>query len=309
MNIFFSSPRFSNDLLTNNTLLLLWVSLMASSFVVSVELIPYANSIASTGLRFILASIMMLPLVVFHYKSSAIKIKVNQKVYFQYSFISVFLVLFFVGLFEALKTTTAMRTSVIYTLVPLLSVLITYFGLKLKTSKIKLLGFFLGTSGAVWVLLVFNKNDPGLLTWSIGDGIFLLACVSLSIHVVLVKKWGEGVPPVLGSFYIMSLGSLMLLPLMMVLGELDDVAWNNTEFWKILIYLTVFTTMATFFLQQYLVQKVGPNHLLAFTYLIPILVMVPQGFVVRSELVNSASGILMILLALYLISKEQKLMT
>ncbi len=296
-------------LMSENLILLLWVSLMASSFVVSADLIPYANSIASTGLRFVLASILMIPFVVINYKTSNTQFKASKKVYINYSFISLFLVLFFVGLFEALKTTTAMRTSVIYTLVPLLSILLTYFGLKLKTSKTKLLGFALGTIGAVWVLLAFNKNGADIFTWYVGDGIFLLACLSLSIHVVLVKKWGADVPPIQGSFYIMFFGSVMLLPLMMIFGELDSVAWSTHEFWQILIYLTVFTTMATFFLQQYLVQKVGPNHLLAFTYLIPILVVIPQGWAAMSQLNDSVSGILITLLALYLISKEPKTLT
>ena len=123
-------------LLSNNMLLLLWASLMASSFVLSADLIPYANSIASTGLRFILASIMMIPLFAINYKPM-----VSRKVYLHYGLISLFLVLFFIGLFEALKTTTAMRTSVIYTLVPLISIVFTFVLLKTKTSKTKLLGF------------------------------------------------------------------------------------------------------------------------------------------------------------------------
>ncbi len=295
-------------LISNNLMLLLWVSLMASSFVVSADLIPYANSIASTGLRFILASLLMIPLVIINHKASKTQFKESKQVYLNYSLISVFLVLFFMGLFESLKTTSAMRTSVIYTLVPLLSILLTYFYLKLKTSKTQLLGFVLGTIGAVWVLLAFN-NTINLFTWYIGDGIFLLACLSLSIHVVLVKKWGADVPPIQGSFYIMMFGSVMLLPLMIVFGELDSLAWRNNEFWQIIIYLTVFTTMVTFFLQQYLVQKVGPNHLLAFTYLIPILVVIPQGWAAMSQLNNSVSGILITLLALYLISKKQKMLS
>ncbi len=87
---------------------------MASSFVVSKDLLPYANPIASTGLRFILASILMLPIIwrIYVWKKSASFI--GTKIIVQYSFISLFLVLFFLGLFEALKTTSAMRTSVIY---------------------------------------------------------------------------------------------------------------------------------------------------------------------------------------------------
>lgn len=291
-------------LLSNNVFLLLWVSLMASSFVVSADLIPYANSIASTGLRFILASLLMLPIVVINYQSIG-----SKKIYFQYSIISLFLVMFFIGLFEALKTTTAMRTSVIYTLVPLISLLLTYVVLKTKTAKVKLLGFLLGTLGATLVLLAFNQDNVDFLTWQTGDSIFVLACVSLSIYVILVKKWGADVPPVQGSFYIMVLGGLMLLPFMAVLGELENVAWSSIGFWQILLYLTVFTTMATFFLQQYLVQRIGPNQLLAVTYLIPILVVIPEDWAAVSHLKDSVSGILITLLALYLISKKQNVIS
>ncbi|MEH6448387.1 MAG: EamA family transporter [Oleispira sp.] len=300
-------------LLSNNVLLLLWVSLMASSFVVSADLIPYANSITSTGLRFILASIMMIPLVAIQFKVGGHRPMANRKVYLHYGLISLFLVLFFVGLFEALKTTTAMRTSVIYTLVPLISIVLTFVLLKTKTSKTKLLGFVLGSAGAILVLLAFNQDNIEFFSWYTGDSIFVMACFCLSIHVVLVKKWGADVPPIQGSFYIMALGGLMLLPFMAVFGELDQVAWQVSEFWSILLYLTVFTTMATFFLQQRLVQKVGPNQLLAFTYLIPILVVIPEGWSaiahLKESMSESVSGILITLLALYLISKDQKAMT
>ncbi len=295
-------------LLSNNMLLLLWASLMASSFVLSADLIPYANSITSTGLRFILASIMMIPLFAINYKPM-----VSRKVYLHYGLISLFLVLFFIGLFEALKTTTAMRTSVIYTLVPLISIVFTFVLLKTKTSKTKLLGFVLGSIGAILVLLAFNQENVEFFSWYSGDSIFVLACFCLSIHVVLVKKWGADVPPIQGSFYIMLLGGLMLLPFIIVFGELDQVAWQVSEFWSLLLYLTVFTTMATFFLQQRLVQKVGPNRLLAFTYLIPILVVIPEGWSaiahLKESVSESVSGILITLLALYLISKDQKAMT
>ena len=288
-------------LLSSNVLLLLWVSLMASSFVVSANLIPYTNPITSTGLRFILASMMMIPLLAMNYRPM-----MSRKVYLHYGLISLFLVLFFIGLFEALKTTTAMRTSVIYTLVPLISIVCTFVLLKIKTSKIKVLGFILGSIGAILVLSGFKENSLDIFSWNFGDSIFILACFSLSIHVVLVKKWGGDVPPIQGSFYIMLFGSLMLLPCMLVFGELNQVAWLASKFWSILLYLTVFTTMATFFLQQRLVQEVGPNQLLAFTYLIPILVVIPEGWAAVAHLKESVSGIFITLLALYLISKDQK---
>ncbi len=284
---------------TDNFTLLLWVSLMASSFVVSEQLLPYANPIASTALRFILATFLMLPFV----WKNAIQ-ELNRKVLRQYAIISLFLVLFFLGLFEALKTTTAMRTSVIYTLLPLLSVVLTYLTLKLVTPNKQIVVFIIGSFGAIWVLLAFTNESLSLTHWRLGDGIFLAACCFLTLHVILVKRWATNVTPAVGAFYIMFLGSFLLLPFLVFFGDLSNVAWQQTKFWQALIYLTVFTTMATFFLQQHLLKKVGANRLLAFTYLIPTLVVIPQGITNTSQLYSGLPGIILTLLALYLISNN-----
>lgn len=285
--------------LADNLILLLWVSLMASSFVVSEQLLPFANPVASTGLRFILATLMMFALV----KGAPFKL-LTRKILLHYSLISVCLVLFFLGLFEALKTTTALKTSVIYTLLPLFSVILAYLTLKVVTPPKLIIAFIIGSFGAIWVLIAFTQQAFSIEQWQLGDSIFLGACCFLAMHVILIKKWTSDVPPTLGAFYIMLLGSILLLPFLLLFGDLSNVAWQQKEFWQTLLYLTVFTTMATFMLQQYLLKKVGPNRLLAFTYLIPTLVIIPQGIENIYTLHNVLPGILMTVLALYVISKK-----
>lgn len=287
--------------LIDNMTLLLWVSLMASSFVVSEQLLPYANPIASTALRFLLATCLMVPFI----GKASIK-QLNTKVLVRYTIISLFLVLFFIGLFEALKTTNAMRTSVIYTLLPLISVVLTYIGLKLVTPNKQIVGFVVGTLGAIWVLMALTQEEFGLAQWRLGDSIFLVACCCLALHVIFIKKWATDVPPIMGAFYIMLLGSLLLLPFLLCFGDLDTIAWQQNEFWQTLLYLTIFTTIATFFLQQHLLQRVGPNRLLAFTYLIPSIVLIPQGLTNISQLSSALPGIVLTLLALYLISPKHQ---
>lgn len=287
--------------LIDNFTLLLWVSLMASSFVISEKLIPFANPIASTALRFLLATVLMIPFL----GRASIK-QLNYKILLRYSVISLFLVLFFIGLFEALKTTTAMRTSVIYTLLPLISVVITYSALKLITPNRQIAGFVIGTLGAIWVLLAFTQEKLVFSEWRLGDSIFLAACCCLALHVIFIKKWATDISPMLGAFYIMLLGSIMLLPFLLLFGDLDSIAWQQTTFWQTLLYLTVFTTIATFFLQQHLLKKVGPNRLLSFTYLIPSLVVIPQAIANTSQLYSALPGIMLTFLALYLISKQHQ---
>jgi len=287
------------QVLIENFTLLLWVSLMASSFVVSEQLLPYANPIASTALRFILAATFMLPFV-----WKICQQQLNPRIVLRYSIISLFLVLFFLGLFEALKTTTALRTSVIYTLLPLLSVALTSLVLKLITPNRQIIAFVIGTLGAIWVLQAFSQEKLLFSQWRLGDSIFLISCCSLALHVILIKKWAINVQPSLGAFYIMLFGSLMLLPFIIVFGDINNIDWGQREFWQPLIYLTVFTTMATFFLQQHLLKKVGANRLLAFTYLIPSIVLIPQGIESAAQLYSALPGIMLTLLALYLISQQ-----
>lgn len=286
--------------LMDNFTLLLWGSLMASSFVVSEQLLPFANPIASTALRFILATILMMPFI----GKKSIQ-QLNYKILLRYSIISLFLVLFFIGLFEALKTTNAMRTSVIYTLLPLISVVLTYIGLKFVTPNKQIAGFLIGTLGAIWVLVALTQEKLVWIEWRLGDGIFLAACCCLALHVILIKKWATDVPPMLGAFYIMLLGSLILLPFLIFFGDLNNIAWQEYTFWKALLYLTIFTTIATFFLQQHLLKKVGPNRLLGFTYLIPSIVLLPQVVTSISQLYSALPGIMLTFLALYLISPQQ----
>jgi len=271
--------------------------LMATSFVVSEQLLPYLNPIASTGLRFILATILMFPFI-----GKVSFEQLNYSILLRYSFISLFLVLFFIGLFEALKTTTVLRTSVIYTLLPLLSVGITYIGLKIITPKRQIAGFLIGTLGAIWVLMVFTQEKFVFFEWRLGDSIFLVACCCLALHVALIKKWAIDVPPILGAFYIMLLGSLILLPFIILWGDLSNIAWQQSLLWQTLLYLTIFTTIITFYLQQYLLKSVGPNRLLGFTYLIPSFVVISQGIASFSQLYSALPGIVLTLIALYLIS-------
>ncbi len=284
--------------LSRLAILLIWTGLMASSFVVSEYIVPFANPIATTGMRFVLAMCLMLPFV---YKQLGL---ITKDIFTKYFVISFFLVVFFLGLFESLKTTTALNTSVIYTLVPLISVVLSLFLLREKTAPMKLIGYGGGSVGAIWVLVVGNDIGIGFDMLNIGDVIFFGASICLAAHIVLIKKWASDVPVTLGTFLILFTGTLMLIPVMIVTDAFDSVHWNSFVFWEYLMYLTVFTTLLTFGLQQYLVRKAGPNTLLAFSYLIPTLVAVSQGVLFSDHLLAIQPGILLTMLSLYLIVRN-----
>ncbi|REG83667.1 DMT family transporter [Marinomonas pollencensis] len=295
--------------------LLLWAWLMASSFVVSGNMSAYASPLATSGLRFLLALVVMTLLLLVSWQRAQLKPREQWRKLFhswqrvrQYLLISGALVGFFVGLFAALPLTTPLHTSVLYTLVPLLGVLIAKIWLKEHTSQLRVLGFVLGTIGAVSVLLATQRGAS--LQWYSGDAIFLGACVLLALHVVAVQNWGRALGALPGAFMIMLFGSIWLLPVTLLWGELSHVMWSSSGFWVNILYLTVFTTLLTFVLQQRLVTRVGASRLLAMSYTIPVWV---AGYTAFSEshfsvLLNGdfLLAVLLLLFALALIDERIK---
>ncbi|QUX90379.1 EamA/RhaT family transporter [Marinomonas sp. A3A] len=300
--------------------LLLWAWLMASSFIVSGHMVEYASPIATSAFRFLLAMLIMLPALLFSWHRAKLnKIEQFKALFasrqrlFHYVVISGALVGFFIGLFVALQSTTPLNTSVLYTLVPLIGVMITRIWLKEVAPLWRVIGFVLGSIGAMTVLFStqgsstqgFPAQGNDGFQWHSGDYIFVGACFLLALHVVSVQKWGRSLGALSGAFMIMLFGTLWLLPIALIWGELDQVQWASQGFWINVLYLTVFTTLFTFVLQQRLVMTVGASRLLAISYTIPVWVALFTALS-QSRLLSLmdwpfASGIVFLGVALFLI--------
>ncbi len=287
---------------------IVWAWLMASSFIVSAYVTPYASPLAATGLRFLMALMLMTPIYYWlpkqseHSLSNVLR---SASLSAKYLLISGALVGFFIGLFSALKTTTSLNTSVMYTLVPLLgAILMSAFGK--RTSWRHWLGYVVGSTGATCVL-VFTRE--GTLNWHLGDGIYFIACTLLALHVVCVQRWGRDVVAFIGAFRIMFFGCVWLIPITLMWGELSNVAWNAPKFWWIIVYLTLFTTLLTFVLQQVIIRFGGASRLLAFSYTVPIWVALYQTLQHPTEILSYGFliGSGMVLVALFMIDSRQNL--
>jgi drug/metabolite transporter (DMT)-like permease len=295
--------------------LLLWAWLMASSFVVSGNMSAYASPLATSGFRFLLALVVITIALLFRWHNAKLNMAEQCRQLFQswrrvcqYLLISGALVGFFVGLFRALQSTTPLHTSVLYTLIPLMGVLIARVWLKERTSGVRILGFLLGTIGALSVLLATQQALS--FQWNSGDSIFLGACFLLALHVVSVQKWGRSLNALSGAFMIMLFGSIWLLPVTLIWGDLADVKWSHSGFWVNVLYLTFFTTLLTFILQQRLVVQVGASRLLAISYTIPVWVAcytaLSQSHLGSLLDAGFLMGVLLLLLALVLIDERIK---
>lgn len=241
---------------------------VSTSFTVGAAISRELDPAILTLVRFILAALLFGPWVHFRYG-----LGFSLSLFGRCALISGCLVIFFVCMFSALRLTSALNTSVIFTLVPSIS---GGYALLINGEKLgrgQLLALVCGMVGVVWVIF---RGDPGqilAMEWSRGDVIFLGGCFAMGLYTPLIKLLHRGEPMAVMTFWVLVTGSLWLL--IFAGGKLSMVVWADVPvFVEVgIVYLAIFTTIVTFFLTQYAVLYLGPTRVTAYSYLYPGLVL------------------------------------
>ncbi|MFC1837539.1 DMT family transporter [Thermodesulfobacteriota bacterium] len=191
-----------------------------------------------------------------------------------YSLISASTVGFFWCMFESLRYTNALNTSVIFTLVPGISGIYSAVFLRERLGRAGLWALFFGMVGAMWV--IFRGDLDRLLNLEVnyGDLLFLGGCFMMAAYTPLVRKLHQQESMVVMTFWVLVTGTLWLI-LLSATG-LEAVDWQGVEFkvWAGIVYLAVFSTIITFYLTHIATLYLGPTRVMAYSYFYPAFVLV-----------------------------------
>jgi drug/metabolite transporter (DMT)-like permease len=243
--------------------------LVSTSFTVGAAITRHLDPVLLTLIRFVLAALLFAPLVALRYGLSF-----SFSLLLRCSLISGCLVIFFSCMFWALRYTSALNTSVIFALVPSISGGYALLLNKERLGRAHLLALACGLVGTVWVIF---RGDPAQLLamqWNRGDLIFFAGCCAMGLYTPLIKLLHRGEPMAVMTLWVLITGCLWLL--LLSGADLGRVDWGRVplELWLGVAYLSVFTTIITFFLTQYAVPVLGPTRVMAYSYLYPGLVLV-----------------------------------
>lgn len=243
--------------------------LIATSFPVVASIADALDSLMLTLLRFILASVLFLPLVVLHYRTQTIP---NLAALIRYATLSAPLVGFFYAMFEALKTTTVINTGALFTFVPGFAALFARIILGERLTSRHWFALGTGMIGALWV--VFRGDFSRILALDLvfGDATFLAGTASLGLYAVLVKRLHRNEPMAVMTFWTLVTGSGWLL--FLGWNTFATIHWHTIDLlvFEAIAYLAIFTTLITFLLTQKAVAIIGPTQTMAYNYLNPTLV-------------------------------------
>ncbi|MFM2354716.1 MAG: hypothetical protein RLZZ528_452 [Pseudomonadota bacterium] len=213
--------------------------------------------------------------------------------------------IYFVLMFEGLKTAPPVSTSAVFTLTPLMSAGFGFLLLGQALTRRMALALVIGALGALWV--IFRADLAALLRFEVGRGeaIFFLGCVAHALYTPLVRRLNRGESPLVFPIGTFIGGGLVLT----TWGWRDILATDWTGLpaivWGVLAYLAIAASALTLILLQTATMRLPSAKVMAYTYLVPawvILWEVGLGNPAPAPLV--AVGVALTALALVLLLKD-----
>lgn len=244
--------------------------LVSTSFTVGKAITPTLDPVVLTLLRFLLATLLFAPYV---HQTFGLCLP-SLRALSRYTLISGALVGFFWLMFLSLRITQPMNTGVIFTTVPGISGLFSWFLVRERLGIHRLLALILAMTGALWVIFEGKLELLMALHLNRGDLLFFGGCLLMALYMPLVKRFHRGEPMAVMTLWILVTGCLWLL--LFSLPRLPAIVWTDIPLstWLGIAYLALFTTIITFFISQWATLHLGPTRVMAYSYLYPPLLAV-----------------------------------
>ncbi|MEO0569449.1 MAG: DMT family transporter [Pseudomonadota bacterium] len=267
---FLSAIRNAPSTVVVHAVMLGATMLVATSFPVVSAITGSLESSVLTFVRFAIATLLFAPFVAWRYGLGRPSLRDLAR----YSMLSLLLVTFFWCMFAALKLTNPLNTAAIFALGPAITAFVAAILLREALPVMARIALPLGAAGAI---LVIFRGDPASLIameLGVGDLTFLLGTLALSIYSTLVKRLHRGEPMAQMTFWTLATGTMWLLLLSM--PRVVETDWQTVPagVFAGIAYLSVFTTILTFFAFQWSTTQIGPTRVAAYTLLNPALVLV-----------------------------------
>lgn len=245
--------------------MLAFSALVAGSFSLGSMAAPFVAPAALNSVRFLLAAVIVgaVALATTGIPRSAFRAP------WRYPLLGGIFAIYFVLMFEGLKTAPAVSTAAVFTLTPIMAAVAGWVLLRQVTTARMALALAVGGSGALWV--IFRADLSALLAMEIGRGevIYFWGCVAHAIYTPLVARLNRGEPPVVFTFGMLVAGFLVLTAYAWPEILATDWAALPPIVWITLLYVSIFASAATFVLLQFATLHLPSAKVMAYTYLTP----------------------------------------
>ena len=211
--------------------------------------------------------------------------------------------IYFVLMFEGLKTARPVSAAAVFTLVPLMAAGFGWLLMRQVTTPRMALALAIGGVGALWV--VFRADWAAFRAFEIGRGevIYFWGCVAHAAYTPMVRKLNRGEPAIVFTFGMLLAGFAVLTAYGW--SDIRATVWGTLPVivWVAIGYTAIFASAMTFVLMQFATLRLPSAKVMAYTYLTPswvILWEIALGNGVPGFMVLIGIGLTVLALALLL---------
>ncbi len=247
--------------------MLAFSALVAGSFSLGARVADVVDPVAFTALRFWVAALVIAAML-----GATGGMRAPQAVW-RHGILGTLYALYFVLMFEGLKTAPPVSASAVFTLTPLMAAGFGWWLLRQRFSPRLGLALALGAAGALWV--IFRADLRALLALDVGRGeaIYLVGCAAHALYTPLVARLNRGEGPAEFSLGVVLAGAILLTVLGAPRLLATDWAALPPLAWVTLLYVAVFASAGTMVLLQFAALRLPSAKVMAYTYLVPAWVL------------------------------------
>ena len=262
----------SKSVASGHMAMLLFSLLVSGSFVLGSIIANLISPDLVTFLRFLIAFIAIAILILYQNKFCFLKyLSIGRSL-----ILGALISIYFITMFEGLKTASSTSMAVVFTLTPLLAGFFDLIFSNRVMSKKVWITVVVAAIGALWI--IFDGNIQNFINFKVGYGekLFFIGCIFHALYAALIPKFNNGEPAIIQTFGTLISGIIILG--LFSNKEIFYYSWIDFPVIVLLtiLYLAIFATAASFFLIQYSAVRLSSIKVMAYTYAVPIWVVLLQ---------------------------------
>ena len=262
----------SKSVASGHMAMLLFSLLVSGSFVLGSIIANLISPDLVTFLRFLIAFIAIAILILYQSKFCFLKyLSIGRSL-----ILGALISIYFITMFEGLKTASSTSMAVVFSLTPLLAGFFDLIFSNRVMSKKVWITVVVAAIGALWI--IFDGNIQNFINFKVGYGekLFFIGCICHALYAALIPKFNNGEPAIIQTFGTLISGIIILG----LFSNKEIIYYSWIDFPVIvlltILYLAIFATAASFFLIQYSAVRLSSIKVMAYTYAVPIWVVLLQ---------------------------------
>ena len=262
----------SKSVASGHMAMILFSLLVSGSFVLGSIIANLISPNLVTFLRFLIAFIAIAILILYQSKFCFLKyLSIGRSL-----ILGALISIYFITMFEGLKTASSTSMAVVFTLTPLLAGFFDLIFSNRVMSRKVWITVVVAAIGALWI--IFDGNIQNFINFKVGYGekLFFIGCICHALYAALIPKFNDGEPAIIQTF-----GTLISGIIILGLFSNKEIIYHSWIDFPVIVlltilYLAIFATAASFFLIQYSAVRLSSIKVMAYTYAVPIWVVLLQ---------------------------------